>query len=61
MSKKTPKIDKFFKEEFKIMQETMPAIWYDVKLKILEFTKLHVNSALDKTDSSIKKIKNKYK
>lgn len=46
MSNKIPTVDKFFEEEFKLAQEAMPAIWYDIKLKILEYTQLHVEAAL---------------
>lgn len=44
---KIPTAEKYFKEEFKIAQEVMPAIWYDLKLKAISFAKLHVKAALE--------------
>lgn len=40
-------VDKLFKEEFRIAQESMPAIWYDIKLKA---TKLYNQALSDNKD-----------
>jgi hypothetical protein len=41
-------VDKLFKDEFKLAQESMPAIWYDIKLKAIKLYNQALSDNKDK-------------